>query len=165
MDAAGEREVINPGPAGDVEAVRRRVRRRIPIGPREQQHCGLTGGHGDAGHLGGVASRTSRHLYWRVIAEHFFDHRWRSVGILDQHLPLIGVCQQRPDAVADRVDGCLEPGDQQQPAQRAEQGGRDLLVLLGEQRGDDVVAGVRGAPLEEVGEDLPQLALCLQQAA
>lgn len=85
----GSRQVNDSRRARDVEGIRRGARRRVSIGPREEQHHGLTGGHVNAGHLGGSASRTSRDLDRRVVAEHLFDHRRRSVGISDQQLPLV----------------------------------------------------------------------------
>ena len=42
MDAAGERQVINTRRTVDVEAIRRDVRRRVPIGSREYEQNGLT---------------------------------------------------------------------------------------------------------------------------
>ena len=57
----------------------------------------------------------------------------RESGILDQGLPLVRSVEKSEHCVADEVDGGLEPGQQQQQAQRIQLRRRQLVTLRGQQ--------------------------------
>ena len=80
-------------------------------------------------------------LHWRIEAEHLLSDRRCATGIGYQRLPLLAVGQQPAHATADRIDGRLESGDQQQPHQSRQLRHRDRPALLGHERRHQIIAG------------------------
>jgi hypothetical protein len=57
-------------------------------------------------------------LHRRVPAQGLLDGSGREGGILDHGSPLVRPVEEGQHRIADQVDGGLEPGQQQQQAQR-----------------------------------------------
>jgi hypothetical protein len=66
--------------------------------------------------------------------------------------------------VADQVDGGLEPGQQQQQAERIQLRRRQLVAFRGQQLTHDVVAGLMATVLEHLGQQPSELPVSLDQA-
>ena len=95
----------------------------------------------------------------RIESEHLLDDGRRPPGIFDQQLPLLPVGQQPAHAVTDRVDGGFEAGDEKEPHQCRQLCCGDFLALLSHERRHQIIAGVRSAPVEQLGECGPELSV------
>ena len=115
--------------------------RRVAVGRAEQRGDLLARGDGDPADLDVLGGGALEQLQRRVEAHELLDRRRQQRPVRAQPLQLVGVRQQREQAVAADVDRRLVAGVEQQDA------GGDQLVL-----GQPVALGV--AHLHQVGEQV-----------
>ena len=92
----------------------------------------------------------ARELHRRVVAQQLVDRGGRDRRVVLPPFELRAVAEQRERAVADEVDGGLVTGDEQQHDLVDELvGGEPLALVLGvDERGEQVVGGMRALPLD-----------------
>ena len=96
-----------------------------------------------------------RQLHGRIVTQQFLHRIGRKRGIACQQFPLIGLAMQREQAVADEIGRRLVTRGEKQVDVGGELVLRQAAVVLvahGEQRADEIVAGLLGAPLEQTQE-------------
>src|SRR5262249_29120746 len=113
------------------------------------------GGDGDVGQGGPVGQQ----VHGGVVAQELVGRGDDQGGFAGQPGGQAGVAEQGEHAVGDEVDGGLVAGDQQQGGggQQVAAGHRPVRAGVGEQAGDQVVAGVAGVGVGEPVEVLAEL--------
>ena len=155
VDAAGERQVVEEVGAGEVEGGRVVEDRRVAVGAADQHVDPLAAADRLPRDLGVVEGDPGGALDRRVEAQRLLHRGTRERRVGHQRGPLVRVVEQRVDGVAEQVDGRLEAGDQQHPADRHQLDRPELEVpvaLGGDERADQVVARLGAAQLEDALE-------------
>ena len=138
---------VRVGLAGDVQPVGLVEHGRVAVGRADGQRDEQAGRQRAVGQRDGRRAEAVVQLQRALEAQQFLHRAAQQFGLLLQALQLVGVAQQRVQAVADQVGGGLVAGVEQEDAVVQQLVLAELtLVVAAQQPGQHVGVGVAGPP-------------------
>ena len=155
MDGAAEGQVAGRGP-GDVELVGPVEDGLVAVGRADDRDDRPPDGHVDAAERDRLEHRAGPAHHRRLVAQRLL-HRPGGGGRVGPHqVELVGVAEQLVDRVADQLHGGAEAGGDQQAdvGHQLQVAEPAVLVLVGDQHRQQVVAGLRAALGGQAGDEV-----------